>query len=115
MNPYNGIFCHTCDENERLARTAVGVNHLCDPIEKTEKGKEKEKGKGKGKEKEKRTRLPDKFNRNGKLRVSRQDKYLPLKSITSNKKKDRSQLRRIKYGYDEPTDGRPTTSRTLLR
>lgn len=90
MTPYNGIFCETCEENERQARTAVAVNHL---FEKSGNEKEKEKGK------EKRTRLPDKFNQNGKPRISRQDKYLPLKSITSKKKKDRSQFRRIKYDF----------------
>jgi hypothetical protein len=75
------------------------VNQLCDPLEKTNVS-EKEK------EKKKKTRLPDKFNPHGKPRVSRQDKHLSYKRDTSNKKKDRSMLRRIKYGYDEPVDVR---------
>lgn len=107
MNPYNGICCETCVENDRLARTTVAVNELCEPLEASkEKEKEKGKEKGKGKGKEKRTRLPDKFNHYGKTRVSRQDKHLETKNVTANKKKDRSQLRRIKFGFDEPNDVR---------
>ena len=95
MNPMNGE-CDTCTENDILARVAWGDV----PEKEKEKSKEKEKGK------EKITRLPDKFNRHGKQRVSRHDKYVSEKCGTSNKKKDRSQLRRIKYGYDEPVDVR---------
>jgi hypothetical protein len=90
MCPYNGITCETCHENDLQARTSAVVNGLCDPLDTT---KEKEKQK----EKEKRTRLPDKFNHHGKLRVSRQDKHLRDKLDTFNKKRERAMLRRIKY------------------
>ena len=81
-----GTACESCAERDILQRVDTEVRPA-------EKQKEKEKKE----EKVKRTRLPDKFNSHGKPRVSRQDKYLPLKQVTSDKKKGRTMLRRIKY------------------
>ncbi len=99
MGCVNEEVCPHCEEIDRLDRVKKDVHDLCEPIERITLPERTPTA-------VKHTRFPDRFNPKGKKRVTHADKYAPNKYSTKNKKKDRTLLRRIKNGYDEPVDCR---------
>jgi hypothetical protein len=105
MNGINGD-CEACAEKDRLARVENDTQTVCGPVERVRVSTRKPPA-------VKKTRFPDRFNAKGKLRRPVEDKHAESKRHSANKSKDRTQLRRIKFGFDEPFDFRIAAGLTV--
>jgi len=98
--------CDTCAETDRIARVDKDTQEVCSPVERVRVPTKQPQA-------VKQTRFPDRFNTKGKLRRPVKDKHAENKRSTTNKSKDRAQLRRIKLGFDEPFDFRISEGLTV--